>query len=91
VPTVAQRGLFQFGALPASRLLRLPILMGLSSRFSKLLLSHNINRGSAVQLFPFPITPNGVFGANTLTQVLPASGRSRIFSGKVDRQFQIER
>jgi hypothetical protein len=41
--------------------------------------------GAAIfSLFPFPNNPDGVYGANTYTQVLPASGRGAIASGKID-------
>jgi hypothetical protein len=41
--------------------------------------------GAAIfSLFPFPNNPTGVYGANTFTQVLPASGRGAIASGKIN-------
>jgi hypothetical protein len=40
-------------------------------------------------LFPFPNNPNGIYGANTLTQSLPAGGQSKNVSGKVDGNFMI--
>ena len=47
--------------------------------------------GSAIfSLYPFPNNPGGVYGANTLTQVLPASGRSIVWSGKLDDNFKIK-
>jgi hypothetical protein len=42
-------------------------------------------------LYPFPNNPNGIFGANTLTQALPAGGRGINLSGKVDGNFLIGR
>jgi len=46
--------------------------------------------GSAIfSLYPFPNNPNGIYGANTLTQVLPASGRGTILSGKLDYNFKV--
>jgi hypothetical protein len=46
--------------------------------------------GSAIfSLYPFPNNPRGVYGANTLTQVLPASGRGVVLSGKLDDNFKI--
>jgi len=47
--------------------------------------------GSAMfSLYPFPNNPGGVYGANTLTQVLPASGRGIVWSGKLDDNFKIK-
>lgn len=41
--------------------------------------------GAAVfSLFPFPNNPNGVYGANTFTERLPADGRGLVLSGKID-------
>ncbi|HEX7315424.1 MAG TPA: carboxypeptidase-like regulatory domain-containing protein [Pyrinomonadaceae bacterium] len=41
--------------------------------------------GAAIfSLFPFPNNPTGVYGANTYTQVLPASGKGTVASGKLD-------
>jgi hypothetical protein len=46
------------------------------------------SQGDAIfSLFPFPNNPTGVYGRNTLTQLLPASGRSKIASGKFDASF----
>jgi hypothetical protein len=41
--------------------------------------------GAAIfSLFPFPNNPDGVYGRNTFTQVLPASGKGAVASGKID-------
>ncbi|MET0649840.1 MAG: carboxypeptidase-like regulatory domain-containing protein [Pyrinomonadaceae bacterium] len=41
--------------------------------------------GAAIfSLFPFPNNPAGVYGRNTFTQVLPASARGTVASGKID-------
>lgn len=46
--------------------------------------------GDAIfSLFPFPNNTSGIYGANTLTQVLPASGQSKLASGKFDGNFKI--
>ncbi|HEX8097477.1 MAG TPA: hypothetical protein VF507_05550, partial [Pyrinomonadaceae bacterium] len=46
--------------------------------------------GDAIfSLYPFPNNPSGVYGANTLTQVLPAGGQGKVFSGKLDGSFEI--
>lgn len=45
-------------------------------------------QGDAVfSLFPFPNNPSGVYGRNTLTQVLPASARGLILSARSDADF----
>src|SRR6185503_18499048 len=44
--------------------------------------------GAAVlSLFPFPNNPGGIYGANTFTQVLPARGRGKVMSAKLDGNF----
>lgn len=44
--------------------------------------------GDAVlSLFPFANNPTGVYGANTFTELLPASARGNIASGKYDQKF----
>src|SRR5262245_4165355 len=40
-------------------------------------------------LFPFPNQPDGVYGANTFTQALPAGARGAVFSVKLDHHFKI--
>ena len=40
-------------------------------------------------LFPFPNNPLGIYGANTLTQRLPAGGQGKVFSGKTDGNFSL--
>ena len=83
VPTVEQRGAFGTG------------VSGITQNFfngsplSTPLFPAN-ERGSAVfSLFPFANDPTGVYGANTFTQSLPASGRGVIFSGRLDNNFSI--
>jgi hypothetical protein len=79
VPTIEQRGAFGTGAtgIFANPFTGLPALAIPSSQ-----------AGSAVfSLFPFPNNPTGVYGANTFTQVLPASGRGTVLSGKLDQNF----
>lgn len=47
--------------------------------------------GSAIfSFFPFPNNPNGIYGANTLTHSLPASGHGTVLSGKIDNHFKIK-
>jgi hypothetical protein len=80
VPTVEERGAFKTGAT------------GLF--FDPLFLTPDIAFPTTVQgdaifsLFPFPNNPNGVYGRNTLTQVLPSSAQSKIFSGKINGNFR---
>ncbi|HVF57923.1 MAG TPA: TonB-dependent receptor [Pyrinomonadaceae bacterium] len=81
VPTVAQRGAFATGATGITRdpytnapTFAFPTTLGGDAVFS---------------LFPFPNDPEGIYGANTFTQQLPASARGRILSGKVDYNFHI--
>src|SRR6185369_6847545 len=40
-------------------------------------------------LYPFANNPGGVYGANTFTQVSPASGRGVVLSGKIDDNFNL--
>jgi hypothetical protein len=47
------------------------------------------NQGDAVfSLYPFPNSPNGVYGRNTYTQILPASAQGYIASFKLDHSFK---
>lgn len=79
VPTIAQRGLFNSGVTGVFR-----------DQFS----GDRVNRqsqsraGAAIfSLFPFPNNPTGIYGVNTLTRTLPASGFSKILSGKTNGNF----
>lgn len=89
VPTIAERGIFGSGA---TGLFQTPFRnqanttpAGSGTRAFPTSLS-----GDAVfSLFPFPNNPTGVYGGNTFTQVLPASGRGTVFSGKIDHNFQL--
>jgi hypothetical protein len=89
VPTVEQRGILGSGA---SGLFLAP-LPGQANAFpagSPTQAFPTNSSGDAIfSLFPFPNNPTGVYGANTLTQVLPASGRGVVFSGKVDSSFKL--
>lgn len=82
VPTVAQRGLFGTGATGISQNPFDPTMM--VNAFPT-----TIDADSIFSLFPFPNNPNGVYGANTFTQNLPASGQGKVFSGKVDWNFNM--
>ena len=81
VPTVAERGAFGSGAsgLFLNRFRNEPEFAFPTT-----------SGGDAVfSLFPFPNNPQGVYGANTFTQELPASARGRILSGKLDYDFRL--
>lgn len=78
VPTIEQRGVFNSGAT------------GLFQSFSgdEFAFPTSFEGDAVFSLFPFPNNPNGVYGPNTLTQVLPANARGNVASGKVDWNFK---
>jgi hypothetical protein len=87
VPTAAERGLFRTGDVGVM----LP-------EFDQIGPAHENDREHEVapafitgnaftSLFPFPNNPRGPYGANTLTQVLPADANGDIFSAKLDRNL----
>jgi len=77
VPTVEQRGLNNSGASG------LVLFNPLSVAFP------TSNQGDAIfSLFPFPNNPNGLYGRNTFTQVLPASADGKVLSGKLNSSFK---
>lgn len=81
VPTVAQRG---FGGTGATGIQNNPFTGANipGGEFPTAL------SGDAVfSFFPFPNNPTGVYGANTLTRVLPASAQGKVVSGKFDADF----
>ena len=81
VPTVEQRGIFNSGATGLS-----------TDPFSggKVVSFPTTVSGDAIfSLYPFPNNPNGIYGANTFTEVLPASERGKVISGKVDANFKV--
>ena len=81
VPTVAERGAFDSGASG---------LFFNRFRNDTEFAFPTTSGGDAVfSLFPFPNNPNGVYGANTFTQELPASARGLILSGKLDYDFRL--
>jgi len=98
VPTVEQRGVFNTGAtgvfrdpltnrptfvLPAGRL-----AYAFQTIAQDLVISPSGN--VIFSLFPFPNNPTGVYGRNTFTQTLPASGQGKVLSGKVDGNFKVK-
>lgn len=79
VPTLEERGAFRSGASGLFNNLSPGFFGGADFAFPTTL------QGDAVfSLFPFPNNPTGVYGANTLTRTLPASGQGKIISGKFD-------
>jgi hypothetical protein len=81
VPTLEQRGVFRSGATGVF----VNPLTG-----SQVFATPTTREGSGVfSLFPFPNNPAGVYGANTFTQVIPASGQGKVVSGKADGTFRI--
>ena len=82
VPTVEQRGIFETGAtgvftnpFNAEKFSSIPVTLQGSGLFS---------------LFPYPNNPTGVYGKNTLTRKLPASGQGKILSGRIDDNFKFK-
>jgi hypothetical protein len=81
VPTLEQRGAFRTGA---TGIFQDPLTGAATSAIPA------TRNGSGIfSLYPFPNNPDGVYGANTFTQVLPANGRGVIFSGKIDDNFNV--
>jgi Carboxypeptidase regulatory-like domain len=81
VPTIEQRGTFGAGA---TGFFQNPLT---GEPVSAIPASRN---GSAIfNLFPFPNNPQGVYGANTFTQVSPAHARGHALSAKIDHNFKI--
>jgi len=80
VPTVAQRGLLNFGATGFSA----------DTSAGKQIFSPTFVAGDSVfSLFPFANNPVGPYGENTYTQVLPADAHATIFSLKFDHNFRL--
>ena len=79
VPTVEQRGFLNSGATGITTLGQTQRQLRPTTESGNLIFS----------LFPFPNDPSGVFGRNTLTQVLPDDGRGGVFSGKIDHYFSM--
>lgn len=89
VPTVEQRGFDNSGATGLFRdrfnIVNPPGGNVVNPLPTPIRLENQSLYGAAIfSLFPFPNNPQGVYGANTFTQVLPASGRGIIASGKLD-------
>jgi hypothetical protein len=97
VPTVSQRGIFNTGATGIFADCLNPIDPGFnitnctpansSHFFPEIGLPTALEGDAVFSLFPFPNNPNGVYGANTFTEILPASARGNVLSGKYDQNF----
>jgi hypothetical protein len=83
VPTLEQRGAFRTGT---TGIFRDPF-----TDQPTLTTPTSINGAAIFSLYPFPNNPEGVYGGNTFTHTLPASGRSLVLSGKVDHNFTLYR
>jgi len=83
VPTIEERGIFGSGATGLSRD---PFSGAPITAFPT-----TVSGDAVFSLFPFPNSPNGIYGANTLTQSLPADSESKNFSIKIDNNFQIKK
>src|SRR5688572_26109900 len=83
VPTVEERGIFGTGAtgLATDPFTGRPIISFPST----------VSGEAIFSLYPFPNNPNGIYGRNTFTQVLPASEQGKVLSGKVDLNFKLAR
>jgi hypothetical protein len=81
VPTVEERGIFGAGATGLSR--------DPFSGAAIVAFPTTVSGDAVFSLYPFPNNPNGIYGSNTLTQVLPNGGQSKNVSGKVDGNFRI--
>src|SRR5689334_19247872 len=93
VPTVEERGILGSGA---SGLFRQPFaapqVVGIppaAAGSPTRAYPTGASADAIFSLFPFPNNPSGVYGANTFTQVLPASGRGAVLSGKIDSNFHL--
>jgi len=82
VPTVAQRGIFNSGATG------LCAIANCTAAGAVPVFPTRIMGDTIFSLFPFPNNPTGIYGENTLTQVLPYSAQSKIASGKVNGNFK---
>lgn len=82
VPTIEQRGFFGSGATGVASN---PFLPGTAVRTRPT----NTSGDAFFSLFPFANNTGGIYGANTYTQVLPASARGVVASVKLDHNFKI--
>lgn len=75
VPTVLQRGIFESG--DTGRTVN-----------GQAVYPASIAGNAYLSLYPFPNNPRGPYGANTFTEVLPASADGNIFSFKLDQNIR---
>ncbi|MDQ6651884.1 MAG: hypothetical protein M3Y84_03980, partial [Acidobacteriota bacterium] len=90
VPTVEQRGAFGTGA---TAIFRDPLghRDANGNLIDQVFAFPTTSQGDAIfSFYPFPNNPGGVYGANTFTQVLPASAQGKVVSGKFDGNFRIK-
>lgn len=87
VPTVEERGLFRTGATGVFFDPLFPT--GACPVFFCQAFPTTVQGDAIFSLFPFPNNPNGVYGRNTYTTVLPASAQGKIISGKIDGNFSL--
>jgi hypothetical protein len=86
VPTIAQRGIFNSGVTGVFADPFFPV--GNPNR--NIVGFTQSRQGAGVfSLFPFPNNPTGIYGANTFTETLPASGFGKVLSGKVNGNFYL--
>ena len=79
VPTIEQRGPFRTGATG--------IYQNFFTGENVSAVPNPINSVAIFSLFPFPNNPAGIYDENTFTQVLPASRKGVILSGRLDSNF----
>jgi hypothetical protein len=77
VPTVEQRGFFNSGAT------------GLYDLFGTETFPTSLQGDAVFSLYPFANNPNGVYGRNTYTQLLPASAQGYVASFKMDHNRRL--
>lgn len=87
VPTIAQRGLFNSGVTGVFVDPFFPV--GNPNRNVRGFTQSRTGAG-IFSLFPFPNNPTGIYGANTLTRTLPASGFGKVLSGKTNGNFYVD-
>ena len=88
VPTVEQRGAFGSGA---AGLFVNPLEVDPNGNFQPFFALPTSAGGDAIfSLYPFANNPGGVYGANTFTQVLPASAQGKVASAKFDGNFKLK-
>jgi len=76
VPTVVQRGIFESGDT------------GLRAANGQTVFPTSTTGNAYLSLYPFANNPRGPYGANTFTQILPASADGAIFSIKLDQNIK---